>query len=91
VPLQILNANAGPDPAQVAARMREKIAAAVDGARVTVTPTSPGHYEIEVVSSAFAGRSRVAQQQLVYAAIADLMTGGAAPVHAVDRLTCVVP
>jgi stress-induced morphogen len=91
VPLQILNAGGGPDPAKVAARMREKIAAAISGAEVEVSPTSPGHYEIRVVSPAFAGKSRVAQQQLVYGAIAELMSGEAAPVHAIDRLTCAVP
>lgn len=91
MPLQILNANAGPDPARVAAQIRERIERAVQDARVEVTPTSPGHYEIAVVSPAFEGRSRVAQQQLVYGAITDLMTGDAPPVHAVDRLTCSLP
>jgi acid stress-induced BolA-like protein IbaG/YrbA len=44
-----------------------------------------------VVSSAFVGQSRVRQQQLVYGAIAHLMQGDAAPVHAVDRLLTELP
>jgi stress-induced morphogen len=38
------------------------------------------------VSDAFAGKSLVQQQQLVYAAITPLMSGDAPPVHAIDRL-----
>jgi len=56
-----------------------------------VTASSPGHFEIRVSAEAFAGRSRVQQQQLVYAAIAPLMKGDAAPVHAVDRLVTEEP
>lgn len=91
MPLQIINANAGPDPAEIARCIRSQIEAALEGARVEVVPTSPGHYEITVVSAAFEGKSRVRQQQLVYAAITDLMAGSDAPVHAVDRLTCALP
>ena len=39
----------------------------------------------------FAGRSRVQQQQAVYAAIAHLMKGDAAPVHAIDQLVTATP
>jgi acid stress-induced BolA-like protein IbaG/YrbA len=42
-----------------------------------------------VVSDAFEGKSRVRQQQMVYAAITPLMTGDAPPVHAIDRLETV--
>jgi stress-induced morphogen len=57
---------------------------------VEVTPASPGHFQIEVTAKAFEGRSRVQQQQLVYGAIADLMRGDEAPIHAVDQLRTVV-
>lgn len=50
-----------------------------------------GHYTIVVVSSEFAGKSMVAQQRLVYGAIAHLMAGDMAPVHAVDSLRTIVP
>jgi stress-induced morphogen len=86
VALQILNQ--GPPPEQIATRIRDAIAAAVAGAEIEVVPQGPGHFEITVVSDVFEGRSRVQQHQLVYGAIADLMSGAQAPVHAIDRLEC---
>ena len=50
-----------------------------------------GHFNIEVVSSAFAGKRILEQQRLVYSAIAHLMAGDTAPVHAVDRMVCKTP
>ena len=85
--LQILNA--GPDPEEIAAKIRQAIAAELPQAEITVSAGSPGHFEIRVVSETFAGRSRVQQQQSVYKAITPLMTGSAPPIHAVDRLECV--
>jgi acid stress-induced BolA-like protein IbaG/YrbA len=89
VVLRILNA--GPDPEVVARRIREAIEGAIPGARALVRCASPGHFEIEVTAEAFAGRPRVKQHQMVYAAITPLMSGDAAPVHAVDRLDCLTP
>lgn len=85
-PLPILNA-----ADDVCAALRQAIAAALPDAQVRVTPNSPGHFEIEVVSTAFAGKSAVRQQQLVYGAIKELMAGDAAPVHAIDRLQTRLP
>ncbi len=79
-----------PDP-QLAERLRDAIEAALPGARVRVTPTAPGHFELEVEAEAFRGRSRLEQHQSVYGAIAPLMRGDAAPVHAIDRLRTRVP
>jgi acid stress-induced BolA-like protein IbaG/YrbA len=45
-----------------------------------------GHYTIAVTSKAFAGKNMVESHRLVYSAIAPLMKGDAAPVHAVDSL-----
>lgn len=45
-----------------------------------------GHYSIDVVAPAFAGKSKVESQRLVYRAITHLMRGDAAPLHAVDSL-----
>jgi len=86
VALQILNA--GPDPEQVANDLRAKIETAIEGARATVRAAGPGHFELRVVAKAFEGLSRVKQQQLVYGAIADLLAGPNAPVHAIDRMEC---
>jgi acid stress-induced BolA-like protein IbaG/YrbA len=84
VPLQILSS---PSAATDTARDLERaIAGAFPEARVEVHANSPGHFEIRVVSASFAQQSRVVQQQRVYAAIAHLMKGDAAPVHAIDRL-----
>jgi acid stress-induced BolA-like protein IbaG/YrbA len=46
-----------------------------------------GHYTISVVSPSFEGQSMVQSQKTVYGAIAHLMKGDRAPVHAVDKLT----
>jgi len=69
--------------------IRGSILEAIPGAQIDVVTGGPGHFEIRVASNAFEGKSRVKQQQLVYGAIAHLMAGGDAPVHAVDRLECV--
>jgi acid stress-induced BolA-like protein IbaG/YrbA len=66
--------------------IRNAIAAKLPGARVEVTGGG-GHYAIGVVSKEFAGKSMLASQRLVYAAITHLMNGDRPPVHAVDTLT----
>ena len=45
-----------------------------------------GHYTIKVESPVFAGKSMLQSQRLVYSAIAHLMSGDRAPIHAVDSL-----
>lgn len=87
--LQILNA--GPGPEQIVRQIREAIADALPGAEIDVHCGSPGHFEIRVTSADFDGKSKLKQHQMVYAAITDLMSGDAAPVHAVDRLECRIP
>lgn len=88
--LQILNAGDN-DPEKIASDLRSRIEAAIEGAQAEVTTAGPGHFEIRVVSSAFADLNRVKQQQLVYGAIKDLMSGPTPPVHAVDKMECVLP
>lgn len=70
----------------VSTALREAIATALPGSQIDVSPGSPGHFTIRVVSGVFEGKSMVQQQQLVYQAIAGLMKGDNAPVHAIDRL-----
>jgi len=84
MPLQILSSPSASRDVQ--AELERAIAEAFPDARVEVAARSPGHFEIRVVSASFEGQSRVVQQQRVYAAIAHLMKGDAAPVHAIDRL-----
>ena len=89
MPIQILSS---PSAAGDTARDLERaIAGAFPDAVVEVHANSPGHFEIRVVSASFAKQSRVVQQQRVYAAIAHLMKGDAAPVHAIDRLLTELP
>jgi acid stress-induced BolA-like protein IbaG/YrbA len=57
----------------------------IDGAKIEVTGGG-GHYAIVVTAGAFAGRSALESQRMVYGAIAHLMKGDTAPVHAVDSL-----
>ena len=71
--------------------IRSAILVKFPGADVVVDAGSGGHFTIQVVSSAFAGKNMVESQRLVYGAIAHLMKGDGAPVHAVDKLTTKTP
>lgn len=74
----------------VIAAVKEAIEAAIPAAVATVTGGG-GHFTIEVVSAAFAGKGMLESQRLVYSAIAHLMKGDAPPVHAVDSLKTRTP
>jgi len=74
----------------ICAEAQARIEAAIPGAEVRVTGAG-GHFEIHVVSEAFAGKRIVQKQRMVYMAIKDLMAGDAAPMHAVDRMVCETP
>ena len=50
-----------------------------------------GHYTIAVTAAAFVNVSKLECQRMVYGAIAHLMSGDAAPVHAVDSLRTMTP
>jgi stress-induced morphogen len=76
------------DPSAVTERLRSAIEAALAGARAQVRASSPGHFEIAVRWDGFAGKSKLAQHQMVYRAITPLLSGDEAPVHAIDRLDC---
>ena len=71
-------------------RMREAVAEALPGALIEVTGEG-NHFSLRVESAAFAGRNRLARQRLVLRAIAPLMKGESAAVHAIDRLETVLP
>ena len=69
-----------------------RIKAAIPDAQVSVTDTTGtgDHFAATVVSPAFEGKGPVARHRLVYAALADVMQGSAAPIHAL-ALTTVTP
>jgi acid stress-induced BolA-like protein IbaG/YrbA/Fe-S cluster assembly iron-binding protein IscA len=79
-----------PPPQETIPRMRAAIEAAIPGARAEVRGSGT-HFEIRVIASAFEGKNTLARQRMVYAAIADLMKGDGAPVHAIDRMETEVP
>jgi acid stress-induced BolA-like protein IbaG/YrbA len=71
----------------ILAAIEEHIRDAIDDARVEVRGgAGGGHFEITVRSMVFEGKNRLQKQRLVLKAIAPLMAGDAAPVHAVDKL-----
>jgi acid stress-induced BolA-like protein IbaG/YrbA len=63
----------------------DAIGKTIPGAKVEVTGGG-GHYAIVVTSPAFEGKGMLDSQRMVYGAIAHLMKGDMAPVHAVDSL-----
>jgi acid stress-induced BolA-like protein IbaG/YrbA len=69
----------------VCTAIRGAIESKIPGASVEVSGGA-GHYTIGVRSQEFAGKTMLASQRLVYAAIAHLMAGDRPPVHAVDSL-----
>ncbi len=86
MPLPVLNS-----PEAICTALHDAIVGAIPDAQVTASANSPGHYQLDVVSTVFAGKSMVQQQQVVYGAIKGLMAGNDAPVHAIDRLKTRVP
>jgi BolA protein len=82
------------DIMRVADRIRSKLEAAFAPVRLSVVddserhkghaghrPEGETHFNVEIVSSAFAGLSRVDRQRKVYAALAEELAG---PVHALS-------
>jgi acid stress-induced BolA-like protein IbaG/YrbA len=70
--------------------IRTAIEAKVEGSQAEVTGGG-GHFQIVVTSPVFAGKNTLESQRLVYGAIAHLMAGDMAPVHAVDSLKTRTP
>lgn len=77
-------------PSETSDRIREAIEKAIPGADVHATGMG-GHFEIRVVSEVFEGKNTLAKHRLVLTAIADLMKGENAPVHAVDKIETLLP
>lgn len=70
--------------------LRDAITTKIADAKVEVTG-GRGHFSIVVESAEFGGKSMLQSQRLVYGAIAHLMKGEMAPVHAVDSLVTRTP
>jgi acid stress-induced BolA-like protein IbaG/YrbA len=74
----------------VSEAITSSIRARLPDARVEVSGGG-GHYTIDVVSTAFAGKNMLESQRLVLSAIKHLIDGERAPVHAVDSLKTRTP
>ena len=85
---------------RVADRIRSKLTGALSPARLVIhddsarhaghagaRPEGETHFRLEIVSSAFAGESRLARQRRIYAILAEELAG---PVHAL-QLTTLTP
>ncbi len=70
--------------------LREAIESKIPSSKADVSGAG-GHFTIEVVSPAFKGLGMLESQRMVYGAIAHLMQGDLAPVHAVDKLKTRAP
>jgi stress-induced morphogen len=77
-------------PTSIADALEQAILKAVPDAKVEVITSGGGHYSLQVRSPSFQDRSTLERHRMVYAAIAPLMAGDAAPVHAIDTLKTVV-
>ncbi|WP_437777937.1 BolA/IbaG family iron-sulfur metabolism protein [Sorangium sp. So ce1097] len=70
--------------------LKRAIEEKIEGATAEVTGGG-GHFNLVVTSPVFAGKSMLESQRLVYGAIAHLMAGDQAPVHAIDSLKTRTP
>lgn len=66
--------------------IRRAIEESITGAQATAVEASPGHFEIRVISSQFAGKSLLQKQRMVLSPLKTLMAGDGAPVHAIDKI-----
>ncbi len=76
--------------AETTERIEKAIAEAIPGCEVEARGMG-GHFEIRVVAAQFSGKNTLAKHRMVLGAIAHLMEGDAAPVHAVDKIEAVAP
>ena len=74
----------------VSEAIRTAVASRLPDAVVEVTGGG-GHWSLVVTSSAFVDKSMLERHRLVLSALAPLMAGDAAPVHAVDKLITQTP
>ena len=79
------------DAQELARALAKAITNALPDAIVDVGIGKAGHFSLVVTSSAFANQRLLEQQRLVYSAIAPLMAGTNAAVHAIDSLKTVLP
>jgi acid stress-induced BolA-like protein IbaG/YrbA len=74
----------------IVSALKQAIESAVEASTAEVTGGG-GHFSLVVTSPVFAGKSTLESQRLVYSAVAHLMKGDMAPVHAIDNLKTRAP
>ena len=85
MPLQI-----SAPPQETVPRIQAAVQSAIPGAQVDVVANG-NHFELRVVSPAFAGKRTLERQRMVLSSLRELMSGDHAPVHAIDKLETIVP
>jgi acid stress-induced BolA-like protein IbaG/YrbA len=85
VPLQISD-----PPQETIPRIRAAVQTAIPGAEVDVVANG-NHFELRVISAAFAGKRTLEKQRMVLSSLRELMSGDRAPIHAIDKLETLVP
>jgi stress-induced morphogen len=63
----------------------------ITDAQVTVKNTGQGHFSLVVTTQEFVEKNMLARHKSVMSAIAPLMSGPNAPVHAIDNLITMLP
>jgi stress-induced morphogen len=76
-------------PPSTADAVKTAIETRIPEAMVEVTSSGGGHYSLLVRSALFRGLTMLECHRMVYAAVASLMAGDDAPVHAIDTLKTV--
>lgn len=76
---------------EVADAIKSSVEQAIPGSEVEVTIGGGAHYSIRAVSAAFEGKGLLDKQRMVYSAIAHLLDGNPAPVHAIDKVETLAP
>lgn len=72
-------------------QIQDIIRGKISDAQVTVKNRGGGHFGLIVTTQEFAGKNTLAKHKLVLGAIAPLMLGASAPVHAIDSLETILP
>lgn len=71
--------------------IKDMIINKISDAQVTVNNMGNGHFSLVVATQEFVGKNMLAKHKLVLSAIAPLMSGPSAPVHAIDNLKTMLP
>ncbi|MFT6328822.1 MAG: stress-induced morphogen [Bermanella sp.] len=72
-------------------KIQDIITNKISDAQVTVRNMGGGHFNLVVTTQEFIGKNTLAKHKLVLSAIAPLMSGPGAPVHAIDTLETMLP